>query len=75
MVLAISDYSIPFILVTGYGDVVYNSRRNLLAAIPVTGKMLFHLFNIQYSALKNNYTVSLLAKMKWNEAYPLKCSY
>ena len=55
-----------FMIATGYGDVSYNSRRNLLAAMPWTQKTFFHLFNIQYNAsTSNNYTVKLLKRSKW----------
>ena len=33
------------LLVTGYGDVTYNPRRNFLGAICVGGKIAYHLYN------------------------------
>ena len=51
------------------GDVTYNSRRNLLGAIPSGGQIAYHLFNIEYNALKSNYSVKLLRKSKWLPQY------
>lgn len=40
----------------------YRSRRNLLSAIP-TNTIAYHLFDIQYSADKSNYSIKLLRNL------------
>lgn len=49
------------------GDVVYNPRRKLIAALPKSGKITYHLFNLQY--LSGNYHVNLLRKAKASTKY------
>ncbi len=49
---------------TGNGAVTYNSRRNTLAAVPVTGRAAYHLFTIDKSS-KTEDTVRLNRKSKW----------
>lgn len=56
-----------FLLVTGFGDVTYNARRNILGAISVTGKIGYHLFNIATS--KTDETVKLIRKSKWHPQF------
>lgn len=51
------------ILGTWCPDMTYRSRRNLLGAIP-TNTIAYHLFDIQYSADKSNYSIKLLRKAK-----------
>lgn len=54
---------------TGYGDVSYNSRRNILGAISLDKKVAYHLWIIEYSQQKNNYNIKLLQKAKWHQFY------
>lgn len=54
---------------TGYGDVSYNSRRNILGAISLDKKVAYHLWVIEYSQQKNNYNIKLLQKAKWHQFY------
>lgn len=58
-----------FILVTGFGDVTYNSRRNILGAIGLNGKISYHLFGIQHNGYEDSCTVKLLRKAKWHSQY------
>lgn len=44
----------------------YNLRRNLLAAISLKGKLLYHLFHLGNSSHKKSPLVQLLRKSKWN---------
>lgn len=46
-------------------DVVYNARRNLLGAIPLTKKVTCHLWNIEYSGQKKHHNVKLLKKVMY----------
>ena len=50
----------------GDGDMTYNPRRNILAAIPLREKIAYHLFDLGYSVRKNNFSIKLLKKAKWN---------
>ena len=52
----------------GYGDISYNTKRNLAALIPVSGEISFHLVEIAESL--NDTPVSLLRKAKWNPQRP-----
>lgn len=47
----------------------YNSRRNLLGAISVSGKTAYHLFDIEYDGYRKNIKGRLLRKSKW----PVAC--
>lgn len=47
----------------------YNSRRNVLGAITLGGKIAYHLWNLGYSVQKNNYSVTLLKKPKWHSQH------
>ena len=51
--------------VLGYGDVTYNSRRDVLCTISVGGRAAFHLFQVNYNNHSRNNNVKLLKKMKW----------
>lgn len=53
-------------LVVGYGDLAYNSRRNLLASLPLQGKIAYHLHEIGYSGKNFSNSVNLLRKSKWH---------
>ena len=52
-------------LVTGNGDVTFNSRRRLLGAIPLGELAAYHLWNIDYSRQKSDNNVRLLKKSRW----------
>lgn len=55
---------------TGYGDLAYNSRRNIIGAMPIKGKVAYHLFSTQYSSHgKSRYDVKQLRKAKWPSQY------
>ena len=54
-----------FPIETGNGDVTYNSRRNILAAIPVTGKITYHLFSVDPNASNSKDIIKLNQKSKW----------
>ena len=60
----LSDYI--FSLVTGYGDITYNSRRSILGAVPLDQKISYHLFNVDYNASKTKDIVKLSRKSKWH---------
>ncbi len=62
-----SYYSNP--LVVGDGDVAYNSRRRILSAIPVAGKIAYHLFNVDANASKTSNIVKLNRKSKWHSQH------
>lgn len=49
---------------TGFGDVSYNTQRNILGALPVTGKIAYHLYNNGWSDHKP--CIELLKKSKWH---------
>ena len=66
-VIAEFPFIIIYFLVTGHGDVTYNSRKSILGAIPVGGKIAYHLYN--FSAGKTENTVQLLRKSKWHSQY------
>ena len=51
---------------TGYGDMAYNSRRELLGAIPVHEKITYHLFDIGYEGKSNSYRAKLLRNTRWH---------
>ncbi len=56
-------------LVVGFGDVTYNSKRSILSAIPVTGRIAYHLFTIDTSASNAGVIVKLSRKSKWHSQY------
>ena len=51
------------ILVTGYADVTYNPRRGFLGAIPVRGKIAYHLYGVDME--KTGTSVKLIRKSRW----------
>ncbi len=53
----------------GYGDVTYNSRRSILGAIPVGGRIAYHLFTIDTSASNAGGIVKLNRKTRWSQHY------
>ena len=52
-----------FSLGTGYGDITYNSRRNL-DAVPLDKKFSYYLFNVDSNASKTKDIVKLIRKSK-----------
>lgn len=57
-------------LVTGTGDVTYNSRRGILGAISVGGKISYHLYSLATS--KAGDIVKLIRKSRWHSQYHAK---
>ena len=53
-------------LVTGFGDLTYNTKRNLLGAISVSGKIAYHLFSVDANCSTLQESVKLIRKSKWN---------
>lgn len=49
----------------------YNSRRNILGAVPLAGEMAYHLWNVGYSTKKSGYSVNLIKKAKWPALYSI----
>ncbi len=47
----------------------YNSRRSILAAIPVAGKIGYHLFNVDANAPNADNIVKLKRKSRWHWQY------
>ena len=64
-----------FSLGTGYGDITYNSRRGILGAVPLYGKISYHLFNVGSHVSKTNDIVKLIRKSKWHSQYGKHQSY
>ena len=58
-----------FIIDTGFGDLTYNSKRNLLGAISVSGKIAYHLFFVDTNCLNIKKSVKLIRKSKWHLQY------
>ena len=54
---------------TGLGDITYNSRRRILGAVPIYGKISYHLFNVDSNASKTKEIVKLIRKSKWHSQY------
>ncbi len=50
----------------GNGDVTYNSRRSILGAIPVAGRIAYHLFTIDTGASNAGGIVKLNRKTRWS---------
>ncbi len=61
--------TIIILLVVGFGDVTYNSRRSILGAIPVAGRIAYHLFNVDAKASNAGDIVKLKRKSKWHSQY------
>mgnify|MGYP007014816418 CR=1 FL=1 len=57
---------------TGYGDVTYNPRRNFLGAMPVKGKIAYHLYN--FGTSKSDVIIKLIRKSSWHSQYSTKAS-
>lgn len=56
-------------VVTGYGDITYNSRRGILGTISVSGKISYHLYTIDTNPSQMNNSVKLCRKSKWHPEY------
>lgn len=54
------------LLVTGPGDLTYNSQRQILGVIPLTGKISYHLFMLDYEGSQKGYSAKLCRKSKWH---------
>ena len=55
-----------FSLATGHVDITYNSRRGIIGAVPLYGKISYHLFNVDSNASKTKDIVKLIRKSKWH---------
>ncbi len=62
--------TIIILLVVGFGDMTYNSRRSILSAIPVAGRIAYHLFNLDTYASNTKEIVKLNRKTKWSRWSP-----
>jgi hypothetical protein len=70
--LVVSSIIALFILsAPGAGFVSYNSRRNILGAITLLGKIGYHLFECGYDNQKSIYSVKLLRKSKWPSQFSI----
>mgnify|MGYP000913279474 FL=1 len=58
------------LLGTGYGDVAFNPRRNILGAMCVKGKIAYQLYN--FGTSKSDGIVKLIRKTKWHSQYSTK---
>lgn len=63
---------ISFFLGVGQGDIIYNVRRNILAAIPLEKRIAYHLFSIDANPSNVNTIVKLNRKSKWHSQYSPK---
>ena len=61
LVLKLLSHLLTLSLVTGHGEVTYNPRRSFLGAIPIEGKISYHLFSLDLNAS----AVKLCRKSKW----------
>ncbi len=55
-----------------YGDVTYNSRRNILGAIPIAGRIAYHLFNVDANTSNAHGIVKLNRKSKWHSQHSIQ---
>ena len=61
---------IIFVLETGKGDMSSNPRRSILGAVPIEGKIAYHLYN--FTTRKTGNSVQLIRKSKWHSKYSNK---
>ena len=54
---------------TGWGDLTYNTKRNLLGAISLSGRISYHLFFVDTTCLNIKESIKLLRKSKWDPKY------
>ena len=64
-----------FSLEADAGDIPYNSRRGILGAIPIYGRISYHLFNVDSNASKTKDIVKLIRKTKWHSQHGNHQSY
>ena len=57
------------ILVTGQGDLAFNAKGHIIGAMPLQGKIAYHLFKVDRDNSKNSYSVNLVRKSKWHPRY------
>ena len=53
----------------GYGDLTYNTKRNLLGAISLNKKIAYHLFTVDTNSANIKESVKLIRKSKWHSQY------
>ena len=58
----------------GYGDFTYNTKRNLLGAISLGGKIAYHLFSVDPNPVNPKESIKLIRKSKWHLQYSDKRS-
>ena len=56
-------------IVVGHGDFTYNTKRNLLGAISLSGKIAYHIFTVDANCPKIKESVRLTRKSKWHSQY------
>ena len=64
-----SLFTTPSYLGPGNGDLSYNSRRGLLAALPDTGKIAYRLFSIDAHTTSPHEIFKLSRRSKWRSQY------
>ena len=70
--LATLDHSNKYFLtvvVTGFGDLTYNTKRDYFGAVNVGGKIAYHLFSANTNALNTKEAIKLIRKSKWHPQY------
>ena len=60
------------LLVTGYGDLTYNSKRNLFGAMCQSEKTAYHLFSFNTDSVNAKDVVKLSRRSKWHSQYSRK---
>ena len=60
---------LPVTIVTGFGDITYNSRRSIFGAMPIKGKIEYHLFSVDIYPSKIQDMVRLCRKSKWHSQH------
>ena len=53
----------------GWGDLTYNTKRNLLGAISLGGKIAYHIFAVDANYLNIKESVKLIRKSRWHSQY------
>ena len=69
LIFDIENNDFPLTIVTGFGDLTYNTKRNLLGAISLSGKIAHHLFSVDTDCVNTKESVKLLRKSKWHSQY------
>ena len=57
------------VLVTGFGDLTYNTKRNLLGAISISNEIAYHLFSVDINGLNIKGSIKLIRKSRWHSQY------